>query len=66
MYPAISGIYENVSLKLLEPAPDVEMAEVLVTFLDEVDSRKEKKTRVLGGIETFGRKYSRRFQRSDR
>ena len=35
MYPAIKGIYENGKLTLLEPAPDVEKAEVLVTFLSE-------------------------------
>ena len=31
MYTAIKGIYENGKLTLLEPAPDVEKAEVLVT-----------------------------------
>ncbi|GAB2783890.1 hypothetical protein GCM10027275_29950 [Rhabdobacter roseus] len=51
MYTSIKGIYENGKLTLLEPAPDVEKAEVLITFLQEetpVDPTQKK--RVLGGL----------------
>ncbi|MCD0487158.1 hypothetical protein LPB86_02895 [Pedobacter sp. MC2016-14] len=35
MYSAVKGIYENGTLRLLEPAPDVNKSEVLVMFLTE-------------------------------
>lgn len=54
MYPAIKGIYENGSLKLLEPAPNVEKTEVLVMFLKEVENENPKKTRILGGLAHLG------------
>jgi hypothetical protein len=54
MYTAIKGIYENGKLTLLEPAPDVEKAEVLVTFLEEVESSDPKKQRKLGGLRHLG------------
>lgn len=49
MYMAIKGIYENRRLTLLEPAPDVEKAEVLVTFLEEVGPSTTGK-RIPGGL----------------
>ncbi len=49
MYTAIKGIYENGKLTLLEPAPDVEKAEVLVTFLNEEKSLSTGR-RVPGGL----------------
>ena len=56
MYTSIKGIYENGKLTLLEPAPNVEKAEVLITFLQEeeiaVDGKKKK--RVLGGLRHLG------------
>ena len=54
MYTAIKGIYENGKLTLLEPAPDVERAEVLVTFLEEEKPSTPKKRRVLGGLKKIG------------
>ena len=39
MYTAIKGIYENGTLTLLEPAPDVDKAEVVITFLAEINSK---------------------------
>ena len=54
MYTAIKGIYENGKLTLLEPAPDVEKAEVLVTFLEEIEHSVPKKRRVLGGLKNLG------------
>lgn len=50
MYTAIKGIYENGKLTLLEPAPDVEKADVLVTFLKETKTSIPKKRRILGGL----------------
>ena len=38
MYSAVKGIYENGTLRLLEPAPDVNKSEVLVMFLTEAKS----------------------------
>lgn len=49
MYTAIKGIYENGKLTLLEPAPDVEKAEVLVTFLNE-EKPLSTGRRVAGGL----------------
>ena len=54
MYTAIKGIYENGKLTLLEPAPDVEKAEVLVTFLEETETFISKKKKVLGGLKKLG------------
>ncbi|MPR33453.1 DUF2281 domain-containing protein [Salmonirosea aquatica] len=54
MYTAIKGIYENGKLTLLEPAPDVEKAEVLVTFLEETTHSFRKKKRTLGGLKSLG------------
>ena len=49
MYTAIKGIYENGKLTLLEPAPDVEKVEVLVTFLSE-EKPVPSGRRVPGGL----------------
>lgn len=53
MYTAIKGIYENGNLTLLEPAPNKEKSEVLVTFLTQVKS-KEKKVRIPGSLKKLG------------
>ena len=55
MYTVLKGIYENGKLTLLEPAPNVEKAEVLVTFLEEIKNVVPKKRRVLGGLKGLGR-----------
>ncbi len=34
MYTVVKGVYENGALRFLEPVPDIERAEVLVTFLN--------------------------------
>ena len=49
MYTAIKGIYENGVLTLLEPAPNNEKSEVLVTFMT-VEKPKIVKQRVPGGL----------------
>lgn len=54
MNATIRGIYENGSLRLLEPAPDVEKAEVLITFLHEKKTKSQIKKRVLGGLKHLG------------
>jgi Protein of unknown function DUF104 len=48
MYTAIKGIYENGVLTLLEPVPNLEKSEVLVTFLNDVKPISQK--RVPGGL----------------
>jgi len=35
MYTAISGIYENGKIELLEPAPSNDKAGILISFLNE-------------------------------
>jgi len=55
MYNSIKGIYENGMLTLLEPAPDVEKSEVVITFLTSEPSKSETiKKRVLGGLKYLG------------
>ena len=54
MYTAIKGIYENGTLTLLEPAPDVDKAEVVITFLAEINSKNPNRKRVLGGLKHLG------------
>ena len=49
MYTAIKGIYENGVLTLLEPAPNEEKTEVLITFMS-VEKAKSMKKRVPGGL----------------
>ena len=49
MYTAIKGIYENGVLTLLEPAPNEEKTEVLITFMS-VEKVKSMKKRVPGGL----------------
>ncbi len=49
MYTSIKGIYEKGVLTLLESAPDVEKAEVLITFMP-VEKQKSDKKRVPGGL----------------
>jgi|GEM_PF-1971034 len=49
MYTAIKGIYENGILRLLEPAPNIQKAEVVITFLKEEEAT-EKKNRRPGGL----------------
>ena len=52
MLTSIKGIYENGRLTLLEPAPNVEKAEVLVTFLEEAGNNYSAKRGVkLGSLE---------------
>ena len=53
MYTAIKGIYENGVLTLLEPAPNNEKSEVLVTFMT-VENPKTVKQRVPGGLKRLG------------
>ena len=54
MYTVVKGIYEKGHLILLEPAPDVERAEVLVTFLEESDKIPLRRKRVFGGSKHIG------------
>ena len=54
MYASIRGIYENGTLRLLEPAPDVEKSEVMITFMAEIKPPKHVKKRVLGGLKHLG------------
>lgn len=49
MYTAIKGIYENGVLTLLEPAPNRDKMEVLVTFLDDKNTKVVQK-RTPGGL----------------
>lgn len=49
MYTALKGVYENGVLRLLEPAPDVNRSEVLVTFLNDSNS-ETKVDRQPGGL----------------
>ncbi|MFC6099634.1 antitoxin family protein [Olivibacter domesticus] len=49
MYTAIKGIYENGVLRLLEPAPNIKRAEVVITFLNE-EKATAKKARRPGGL----------------
>ena len=52
MYTAIKGIYENGVLTLLEPAPNLEKSEVLITFLNEEKPVSQK--RVPGSLKRLG------------
>lgn len=52
MYTAIKGIYENGVLTLLEPAPNLEKSDVLVTFLMETKPILQK--RVPGSLKKLG------------
>ena len=52
MYTA-KGIYENGVLTLLEPAPNLEKSEVLVTFMT-VEKPKIFQKRVPGGLRHLG------------
>lgn len=53
MYPVVKGIYENGVLTLLEPAPNEERVEVLVTFMADKEPKVAKK-RVPGGLKRLG------------
>lgn len=53
MYTAIKGIYENGVLTLLEPAPNEEKTEVIITFMS-VEKAKSMKKRVPGGLKHLG------------
>lgn len=55
MYKAIKGIYENGELTLLEPAPDVEKSEVLVTFLNDTKNKHKGKKRIPGSLQKLGK-----------
>jgi predicted DNA-binding antitoxin AbrB/MazE fold protein len=52
MYTAIKGIYENGVLTFLEPVPNFEKSEVLITFLNE--EKTIKKDRVPGALKRLG------------
>ena len=54
MNATIRGIYENGSLRFLEPVPNIEKAEVLITFLPEKRPADQVKKRVLGGLKHLG------------
>ena len=49
MYTAVKGIYENGVLTLLEPAPNQEKSEVIVTFITS-EKPKALNKRVPGGM----------------
>lgn len=49
MYTSIKGIYENGTLTLLEPVPNLEKSNVLVTFLSEEKTKVIEK-RIPGGL----------------
>ena len=53
MYTAVKGIYENGVLTLLEPAPNQEKSEVIVTFITS-EKPKVIKKRVPGGLKHLG------------
>lgn len=54
MYTAIKGIYENGVLTLLEPAPNLEKSEVLVTFLNVEKPKSVTHKRVPGSLVRLG------------
>ncbi|MEO5910183.1 MAG: hypothetical protein ABIP95_04805 [Pelobium sp.] len=49
MYTVIKGVYENGEVKFLEPAPDIDKSEVLITFLNSNEKNQIPK-RKLGGL----------------
>lgn len=53
MYTSVKGIYDNGVLTLLEPAPNTEKTEVLVTFMTSVPS-KPPQDRVPGRLKRLG------------
>ena len=53
MYPALKGKFENGVLTLMEPAPKVEKADILVTFLHTSETKPTKK-RIPGGLKHLG------------
>ncbi|SEL94919.1 antitoxin AF2212-like protein [Parapedobacter koreensis] len=61
MYTAIKGIYENGVLRLLEPAPNIKKAEVVVTFLEEEKKATTKKARKPGGLLRLQKNSGKRF-----
>jgi len=62
MYTAIKGIYENGVLRLLEPAPNIKKAEVVVTFLkDKEEKATTKKARKPGGLLRLQKNSGKRF-----
>lgn len=60
MYTAIKGIYENGVLRLLEPAPNIKKADVVVTFLEE-EKATTKKARKPGGLLRLQKNSGKRF-----
>ena len=50
MYTAIKGIYENGVLTFLEPVPNLEKSEVLITFLNNERPKATSQKRVPGGL----------------
>jgi hypothetical protein len=62
MYTAIKGLYENGVLTLLEPVPNLQKSEVLVTFLNEI---KQPHKRTPGSLKKLGELEGKQYNIPD-